>query len=116
MANVGPSHPAIEIQPRGDLSIESSGIIKLTNGMKSTFRMAEFNSGRNWKWVGPFLWMTIHYDHCFERVTNKQSRIKFVVDASGFGVSLFGRMFARVYSRNLEKAIPLLIKEMETQV
>lgn len=106
----------IELQPGGDLGIESSGIIKLRNGMKSTFLMTEFNVGRNWKWVGPFLWLTIRYDHLFERVTSSQTKIKFVVDASGFGVSLFGRMFAKIYSRNLDKAIPLLIKEMETQV
>jgi hypothetical protein len=77
--------------------------IHLANGMKSTFHMTEFNPYHNWKWVGPFLWLTIHYDHRFESVSRNQTRLRFVLDASGFGVGFFGRLFARIYSRNLEK-------------
>jgi Polyketide cyclase / dehydrase and lipid transport len=103
----------IEVQPPGELSDHSSGVIQLANGMKSTFRMTEFNPGRNWKWVGPFLWLTIHYDHSFESLSSERTKLRFVLEASGFGVSVFGRLFAKIYSRNLEKAIPLLIQKME---
>jgi hypothetical protein len=82
--------------------------------MKSTFRMTEFNPWRNWKWVGPFLWLTIHYDHRFESLTNHQTKLRFVLEASGFGVRLFGQLFAQVYSRNLERAIPRLVSEIES--
>jgi hypothetical protein len=82
----------IEINPGGELGIHSSGLNVLANGIKSTFRMTEFNPGQNWKWVGPFLWMTIHYDHPFEVLSSTQTRLKFVIEASGFGV--FGRVFA----------------------
>ena len=104
----------IEINPSNELGSHSSGVIVLSNGIKSTFRMTEFNPGQNWKWVGPFLWMTIHYDHRFEELSPTQTRLRFVIEASGFGVNVFGRVFARIYRRNLEKAIPLLIKEMES--
>ena len=96
-----------------ELGPNSSGVIHLANGMKSTFHMTEFNPYHNWKWVGPFLWLTVHYDHRFESVNSNQTRLRFVLDASGFGVGFFGRLFARIYSRNLEKAIPLLVQAME---
>ena len=99
--------------PRGKLGLHSSGIIHLKNGMKSTFRMTEFNPHRNWKWVGPFLWLTIHYDHCFESMNSDQTKVRFVLEASGFGVNFFGRVFATIYRRNLEKAIPLIVSELE---
>ena len=103
----------IGTQPQAELGPNSSGVIHLANGMKSTFQMTEFNPYRNWKWFGPFLWLTVHYDHRFELVSRNQTRVRFVLDASGFGVGFFGRLFARIYSRNLEKAIPLLVKEMQ---
>lgn len=103
----------IDVNPPGELGDQSSGLIHLANGMKSTFRMTEFNPGRNWKWVGPFLWMTIHYDHQFESLGSGQTKLRFVLEASGCGAAVLGPLFARIYRRNLEKAIPRLIKEME---
>ncbi len=38
----------IELQPEGELGPQSSGVIHLTNGMRSTFRMTEYNPGQNW--------------------------------------------------------------------
>ena len=103
----------IEVRPQGELGPHSSGVIRLANGMKSTFEMTEFNPDHNWKWVGPFLWLIIHYDHRFESITDNQTRMRFVLEASGFGVSFFGRLFAKIYRANLEKAIPLLVKSIE---
>ncbi len=103
----------VEVRPQGELGPDSEGVIHLANGMKSTFRMIEFNPYRNWKWFGPFLWLTIHYDHRFESVNDHQTKMRFVLEASGPGVGSLGRLFARLYSRNLEKAIPRLIKKME---
>ena len=104
----------VELHPTAELGPETSGTFLLTNGVKSTFRMTEFNSGRNWKWVGPFLWLTIDYDHRFEPLNSRQTKLRFVLEASGLGVNVFGRLFASIYRRNLEKAIPLLINEMES--
>lgn len=106
----------IEVQPPGELDNHSSGVIQLANGMKSTFRMTEFNPGRNWKWVGPFVWLTVQYDHRFEPLSSNQTKLRFVLEASGFGVNVFGRIFAKIYRRNLEQAIPLLVSQMENQV
>lgn len=104
----------IEVQPPGELGDHSSGVIQLTNGMRSTFRMTEFNPGRNWKWVGPFLWLTIQYDHRFESLSSGRTKLRFVLEANGFGVTVLGRLLAGLYRRNLERAIPILVKEMES--
>ena len=102
----------VHVQPPGELGPESTGRFHLTNGVKSVFTMTEFNPYRNWKWVGNLLWLTVHYDHRFEELAPRKTRLTWVVEATGFGVSVFGRLFARIYSRNLDRAIPLLVKEM----
>ena len=102
----------VEVQPPGDLGPKSTGRFHLTNGLKPVFKMTEFNPYHNWKWVGGFLWLTVHYDHCFEEVNSARTRLTWVIEAEGFGVSVFGRLFAKIYSKNLDRAIPLLIQEM----
>jgi hypothetical protein len=55
------------------------------------------------------------YDHRFEALDAEHTKLVFVVEAKGFGESILGRLFAWIYRRNLERAIPLLIAEMEGQ-
>jgi hypothetical protein len=50
----------VEIQPPGELGQESTGRLHLSNGFKPVFKVTEFNPYRNWKWVGGFLWLTVH--------------------------------------------------------
>lgn len=101
----------IELQPPGELGLQSMGVIHLSIGMKSAFRMTEFNPPHNWKWVGPFLWGTVVYDHQFEALDKGQTKLTWVVQATGFGTGILGPLFAKIYRGNLEKAIPLLIAE-----
>jgi hypothetical protein len=54
----------------------------------------------------------VYYDHLFEELSSTQTRLIFVIEASGFGVSVLGRLFAKIYSRSLDRAIPLLVEEM----
>ena len=75
--------------------------------------MTEITPLRNWKWVGPFFWLTVHYDHQFEDVDSQHTKLTWVVDAEGLGVSVFGRLFAIIYNGNLNRAIPHLIEEMK---
>lgn len=69
----------------------------------------EFRPHENWKRVGPFVWLTVHYDHRFVRLSATQTRLVSIVAAEGLGASIFGRLFAKLYRKNLEKAIPLLV-------
>ena len=74
--------------------------------------MTEINPPRNWKWVGTFLWLVVHYDHRFERMDEQRTKLTWIVSADGIGVSVLGRLFAAIYNSNLDKAIPCLISEM----
>ena len=102
----------IELQPPGKLGPQSTGVTHLSNGMKVAFRITEFNPPHNWKWVGRFLWLTVIYDHWFESLDAGHTKLTWIVQAKGFGASVLGRLFAKIYRGNLEKAIPLLIAEM----
>ncbi len=102
----------VDVQPPGELGPTSTGRMLLTNGLKPTWTVVEFNPYCNWKWVGDFLWLTVDYDHLFEQLTPTQTKITFVIEAKGIGVSVLGRLFAKVYSRSLDPAIELLIQEM----
>jgi hypothetical protein len=102
----------VELQPPGKLGSGSTGRMLLTNGLKPAWRVTEFNLYRSWKWVGGFLWLTIYYDHRFEELNPTQTKITFELEAKGLGRSLFGRLFARIYSRTLDRAIALLVQEM----
>jgi hypothetical protein len=101
----------VDVQPPGELGPESTGRIHLTNGLKPVFTVTEFNPNRSWKWVGGFLWLTVHYDHLFEELNSGQTKLTWVVEATGFGVSVMGRLFAKIYSKSLDQAIPMLVEE-----
>jgi polyketide cyclase/dehydrase/lipid transport protein len=102
----------VELQPAGELRLGSTGRMLLTNGMKPAWTVTEFNLYRNWIWVGGFLWLTIYYDHRFEELNPMQTKITFALEASGFGKSIVGRLFAKIYSKTLDRAIASLVKEM----
>lgn len=106
----------VGVRPAGELGLKSTGIIHLSNGAKSTFIMTEFNLRRNWKWAGRLLWWTIHYNHLFEELPSEETMLVWTIEGEGFGISLFGRFFAKLYNRSLDKAIPLLIEEMNTRM
>ncbi|MCI0694143.1 SRPBCC family protein [candidate division KSB1 bacterium] len=102
----------VELVPAGELTASTRGKFHLANGIKSEFRMTELNPPHNWKWAGPFLWLRIEYDHCFEAIDRQRAKLTWIVRAEGVGVALFGRLFGMIYNRNLDRAIPNLIAEM----
>jgi hypothetical protein len=102
----------IELRPPGELRPGSTGSIHLSNGGKCTFTVTEFHPFHSWKWVARFLWLTCHYDHHFEELDPRKTRLTWVIDAQGFGASVIGRLFAMLYRRSLDRAIPALVEEM----
>lgn len=103
---------AIEVEPSGELGLGSKGRIHLRNGVRSEFEVVEMEPGSRWMWVGSFLWLTVRYDHRFEALGARRTRLIWVVDAEGAAVGIFGRLFAAVYRRSMERAIPRLVEEM----
>ena len=102
----------IEVRPAGEIGLGSTGRMRLTNGLKAAWKVTEFDLHRNWKWVGGLFWLTIYYDHRFEALSPMQTKIIFLLEAQGFGRSLIGRLFAKIYSKTLDRAIFLLVEEM----
>jgi hypothetical protein len=109
------------IEPPGKISPLTVGVLRLANPlrpgwpeMKARFAMTEFAPKCYWTWVGSFLWLAVHYDHRFEPIGDARTRIQFIIEARGFGASVIGKPFAAVYSKNLDKAIPNLVAEMNS--
>jgi hypothetical protein len=105
----------VKVEPPGQLAAQSMGVIHLSNGIKTAFKMTQFNPHRNWTWTGRFLWLTILYDHVFEEITPQQTKLTWIIEGEGFGVSVIGKLFAKVYNKNLDKAIPALVEEMNSR-
>jgi hypothetical protein len=109
----------VELLPPGELGPESRGRLLLKNPVtagwpapRAEFRVTEFKAHDNWKWVSRFLWLTCHYDHRFEALSPERTRMTWVIEADGFGKSVIGRLFAGIYRKSLDQAIPLLVNEM----
>lgn len=77
--------------------------------------MVEFEPLKHWKWVGKFLGAEIRYDHIFTESGPAQTTMRFGVDAEGWSVPLVAGIFGRIYRRNLDRAVPLLIQEIEAR-
>jgi len=99
--------------PPGPLSSSSRGTLRLANGITTTFEMTEFERLRHWKWAGRLLGTEILYDHIFSQPEPGQTTIRFTVDITGALGVFIGGIFGRIYRRNLERAIPLLVRQIE---
>ncbi len=99
--------------PPGPLSSDSRGTLRLTNGVRTTFQMIEFDPPGHWKWAGPFFGSQVLYDHIFSQDEPGQTTVRFTVDISGGPSAFFGGIFGRIYRKNLERAVPLLVQEIE---
>ena len=97
----------VELTPPGVVDADTSAVLVLTNRTKACVAVTAFEPGRRFRWEGQFLWLGLGYDHTIEP-TDDGTRITFTVDGDGPGVASLGRLFARVYARNLDRAIPEL--------
>ncbi len=102
----------VALEPPGPLTDRSAGAFRLAGGLRSTFRMEEYEPPRRWQWVGRFLFADVHYDHRFEPVDEGHTRLVWTVVAEGPGAGSLGRAFGAIYRRNLDRAIPNLQREL----
>ena len=105
---------AVTLEPSGPLTQRSEGRFRLRNGIRTAFRVTEFEPPRRWLWVGCFLTTRVQYDHHFEPSGPGRTRLTWTVDASGPGSRSLGRLFASTYNRNLDRAIPNLQEEFRS--
>ena len=69
-------------------------------------KVTEFQEERRFRWEGAFLWLGLGYDHLVTTDDTGRVSITFTVDAAGLGVNLIGPLFAGIYARSLNRAIP----------
>lgn len=103
---------SVETDPPGALTSSTVGVIRLKGGLRSTFRMRHLDPPHHWLWIGGFLWLTVRYDHTFEELDADSTRIRFDVEVHGPASGSLGRLFRAIYARNLDRAIPNLVREM----
>jgi hypothetical protein len=76
--------------------------------------VTEFVPKSHWKWNSKFLGLMVHYDHRLESINEGRTKVQFIIEAGdvGFGKFVIGKLYASIYSRNLDKAIPNLVTEI----
>jgi uncharacterized membrane protein len=106
---------SVTVEPPGQLSPSTVGVFHLTNGMTARFAMTEIVPKNNWKWIGKFLWLTVHYDHRFEPINDARTKIEFIIEIKGFAKLVLGKLFAAIYAKSLDRAIPNLVAEINAR-
>ena len=104
----------VRLDPPGALTPTSKGRIILKPGFPTTFRMTALDVERNWSWRGRFLGTTVDYDHVISPTPDGATDVTFTIVGSGSTVRVVGPVFARVYGRILDRAIPNLTRELDT--
>jgi len=97
----------VSVTPPGMIGPTSVGSLSFQPLGRSAFRISAFEERLHWEWVGKVLWLTIHYDHRF--ATNGDgTTMTWTVSEEGSRRSALGRLFASVYGRLVDRAIPRL--------
>lgn len=103
----------VEVTPRGPVVADTHAVLTLTNRTRATVIVTDFVDGHRFRWDGRFLWLRLGYEHCVEPRDTDGAQITLTVLGDGFAISTLGRLFARIYARNLDRAIPRLQRELE---
>jgi len=102
---------SVTVEPPGELTPSTVAVFHLAFGLKARFAVTEFVPKSHWKWISDFLGSTIHYDHRFEPINHDKTKMQFIIEANnlGLGKFLLLKLYAAMYSKNLDKAIPNLV-------
>ena len=105
---------SVAVEPPGELSPSTVAIFHLAFGLKARFAVTEFVPKSHWKWISNVLGSTIHYDHRFEPINQDKTKMQFIIEANdlGPGKFLLLKLYAVMYCKNLDKAIPNLVAEI----
>jgi Polyketide cyclase / dehydrase and lipid transport len=99
---------SVQVTPPGPVGPGSSATLRLKNRTKAGVHVTEFEDGRRFRWEGSFLWMDLGYDHVVTTNDTGRVSITFTVEGAGVGVNTIGPLFASIYARQLDRAIPRL--------
>lgn len=101
-----PHITAAELSP-GPLGPASTGWLKLRGLGRNAFRMTAWDPPNEWTWEGGVAGTRVVYVHRFVEDAGDTS-LEWVVSLHGPLAPLIRPLFARVYERNLDRAVPRL--------
>jgi hypothetical protein len=96
------------LSPAGRLGPTSTGALRIRRLGWSAFRMTVWEPERRWLWQGSVLGSTVIYEHRFEPDGDAATTFEWTVSLQGPLAFLVRPLFAAIYGRNLDRAIPPL--------
>src|SRR4029453_4148016 len=99
---------SVQVTPPGPGGPASSATLRLTNRTTASMRVTDSQDGGRFGWGGAVLGRGLGYAHLVTPDEAGRVQITFTVEGAGVGVTTIGRLFAGVYARNLDRAIPRL--------
>jgi uncharacterized membrane protein len=99
---------SVTVSPTGPLGPSSSGVLHVRRLGRTTFRMSAWEPPRRWEWAGSLPGARVTYDHRFEASGDEATTMTWTVSLEGSLAWLIRPVFARVYGRNVDRAIPRL--------
>jgi hypothetical protein len=103
-----PHISSVTVSPPGPLGRSSSGALHIRRLGSNTFRMSAWQPPDRWEWTGGLPGVRILYDHRFAPSSNGTTTMTWTVTLQGPLAWLIRPVFARVYGRNVDRAIPRL--------
>lgn len=100
---------SVTVTPPGPLTPASRGSLRIRRLGTSTFRMTAWEPPLRWEWTGGLPGVRIVYDHRF--TPNGEpgaTTLTWTVSLEGPLSPVVRPLFARVYARNVDRAIPRL--------
>lgn len=103
-----PHITAAALSPTDDLGPTSTGALQIRGFGRTTYRMTVWEPARRWVWVGSIPGASVIYEHRFEPDGDAATILEWVVFLQGRLAFLVRPVFAAIYGRNLDRAIPRL--------
>lgn len=102
----------VQLSPPGALTERSRGILHQRWGMTTTFAVTELRYLRHWTWRGRVMGIEVEHTHRFEATSEHRTQLIFTVGCRGSGAALTVKLFTALHGHHLDRAIPLLIAEI----
>ena len=103
-----PHIKSVTVSPCGPLGPTSTGELRIRRLGRNAFVMSAWHPHEHWQWTGRMPGFRIEYDHRFEASAENATIMTWVVTLAGPLARWIRPVFARIYSRNLDAAIPRL--------
>lgn len=91
----------------------SSGTFSFRPVGSGSFTMTTWEPPLRWTWRGTALGLPINYHHTFEALEGGRTQLVWTVELADTSPGLRSSLFARVYSRNIDRAWPRFVEWAE---